>query len=127
MWTSSAHRRRAADPPNARRSTWKDIQISVPKDEDMPPEDKTRRGKVTMFNPDKGFGFIRDLDSGQHFRPRHQHEGAGRVGDKVTFEVEQSLRPSAIKVTIVKSTAISRRSRRRAIGSKVCRRAAHST
>ena len=31
----------------------------------MEPVDKTRHGKVTMFNPDKGFGFIRDINNGE--------------------------------------------------------------
>lgn len=92
------------DPTEREEINLEDIQISVPKDEDMPPEDKTRRGKVTMFNPDKGFGFIRDLDSGESiFAHVTNMKEEVEQGDKVTFEVEQSHKgPSAIKVTIVK-------------------------
>ena len=81
-----------------------DIQISVPKDEDMEPVDKTRHGKVTMFNPDKGFGFIRDINSGESiFAHVTNMKEEVEQGNKVTFEVEMSNKgPSAIKVTIVK-------------------------
>jgi cold shock CspA family protein len=86
------------DPTEREEINLEDIQISVPKDEDMEPVDKTRHGKVTMFNPDKGFGFIRDINSGVTNMKEEVEQG-----NKVTFEVEMSHKgPSAIKVTIVK-------------------------
>ena len=55
-------------------------------------------------NSDKGFGFIRDLDSGESiFAHVTNMKEEVDQGDKVTFEVEMSHKgPSAIKVTIVK-------------------------
>ena len=92
------------DPLEREEINLEDIQISVPKDEDMEPVDKTRHGKVTMFNPDKGFGFIRDINSGESiFAHVTNMKEEVEQGNKVTFEVEMSHKgPSAIKVTIVK-------------------------
>jgi cold shock CspA family protein len=92
------------DPAEREEINLEDIQISVPKDEDIEPEDKTRRGVVTMFNSDKGFGFIRDTDTRESiFAHVTNMKEEVSEGDKVQFEVEQSHKgPSAIKVTIVK-------------------------
>jgi cold shock CspA family protein len=92
------------DPTEREEINLEDIQISVPKDEDMEPVDKTRRGVVTMFNSDKGFGFIRDTDTRDSiFAHVTNMKEEVTEGDKVQFEVEQSHKgPSAIKVTIIK-------------------------
>ena len=92
------------DPTEREEINLEDIQISVPKDEDMEPVDKTRRGVVTMFNSDKGFGFIRDTDTRDSiFAHVTNMKEEVSEGDKVQFEVEQSHKgPSAIKVTIIK-------------------------
>lgn len=92
------------DPAEREEINLEDIQISVPKDEDIEPVDKTRRGVVTMFNSDKGFGFIRDTDTRESiFAHVTNMKEEVSEGDKVQFEVEQSHKgPSAIKVTIVK-------------------------
>ena len=92
------------DPAEREEINLEDIQISVPKDEDIEPEDATRRGVVTMFNPDKGFGFIRDTETRESiFAHITNMKEEVSEGDKVEFEVEQSHKwPSAIKVTIVK-------------------------
>ncbi len=92
------------DPTEREEINLEDIQISVPKDEDMEPVDKTRRGVVTMFNSDKGFGFIRDTDTRDSiFAHVTNMKEEVSEGDKVEFEVEMSHKgPSAIKVVIVK-------------------------
>jgi len=80
------------DPAEREEINLEDIQISVPKDEDMEPVDKTRRGKVTMFNPDKGFGFIRDLDNGESiFAHVTNMKEEVEQGDKETQEVRSSM------------------------------------
>ena len=62
------------------------------------------QGVIKKLVTDKGFGFIRDLDSGESiFAHVTNMKEQVEQGDKVTFEVEQSHKgPSAIKVTIVK-------------------------
>ena len=42
-----------------------DIVIGVPKREDVEPEDKIRKGTVTFYNDSKGYGFIKDIVSGE--------------------------------------------------------------
>src|SRR5205085_5519539 len=49
-------------PPDPRKKKvflQEDMQIGVPKQEDLPP-DEPRIGTVTFFNTAKGFGFIND-------------------------------------------------------------------
>ena len=56
----------SATPPDPRKKkTFKqeDVQISVPKTEAGDPADLIRKGVVTFFNGDKGFGFIKDLET----------------------------------------------------------------
>src|SRR5688572_4438238 len=40
-----------------------DIQIGVPKQEDLAPVDTVRKGTVTFFNDSKGYGFIKDHET----------------------------------------------------------------
>ncbi|TMI92223.1 MAG: cold shock domain-containing protein [Bacteroidetes bacterium] len=66
-----------------------DIEIGVPKQKPVDPKDLIRKGKVTFFSEDKGYGFIRDQQSGESVfvhinscaEPIQQHS-------VVTFEVE---------------------------------------
>ena len=57
-------------PPDPMKKTvikTEDIQISIPKKEELPEEDLTRSGKVEFFNHDKGFGFIRDAEVNEKY------------------------------------------------------------
>lgn len=90
-------------PPDAskrRKIVAEDIQISVPKQEDLPPADVIRNGIVSFFNESKGFGFIKDLQSQESvFVHVHALEEAIQENDKVTFETEQGPKGlNAIKV-----------------------------
>src|SRR4051812_27855734 len=49
------------DPKKKKIFRQEDMQVSVPKLEDRPAE-VPRRGTVTFFNTQKGFGFINDAD-----------------------------------------------------------------
>jgi cold shock CspA family protein len=87
------------DPKKMRIINQEDIQISVPKY--VPGEVETvRTGVVTFFNHDKGFGFIRDLQTQESvFIHVNQLKEPIRETDKVTFEVEISPKgPSAVNV-----------------------------
>ena len=93
----------SSTPPDPRhKKTFKveDMQIGVPKQEDMNPEDLIRAGVVTFFNDDKGFGFINDLQSQESvFVHLTQLTEPIKENDKVTFDVEMRAKgPSAINV-----------------------------
>lgn len=61
-----------------------------------------KKGKVTFFNDSKGFGFIRDSDSGESiFVHANNLLHPIKENDKVTFETERGVKGlSAIRVKI---------------------------
>ncbi|GAF03843.1 cold-shock protein [Saccharicrinis fermentans] len=67
------------------------IEISVPKKEDI--EEPIRTGRVEFFNHDKGYGFIKDLDTQEKFFV-HVNGLIDEVieGNKVNFELEKGLK-----------------------------------
>jgi cold shock CspA family protein len=89
------------DPNRKKREiNQEDIRIGVPKQEDLPPIEKIRKGTVTFFNDSKGYGFIKDLETQESIfvhinaliNPIKEH-------DKVTFEVEMGPKgPTAVRV-----------------------------
>jgi cold shock CspA family protein len=94
----------SAPPENVEREEIKleDIEISVAKKEDIE-EDPIRKGIVSMFNDDKGFGFIRDLDSQDSVFVHISNVKAEelREGNKVQFEIEVSPKgKAAVRVEI---------------------------
>jgi cold shock CspA family protein len=81
-------------PPDPRKKkvfAAENIQIGVPKQEDMPEE--FRNGTVTFYNKAKGFGFINDLTSGERlfFHVNDLLEPI-EESDKVKFEITRSPR-----------------------------------
>jgi len=91
------------DPSKKRIIKEEDIEIGVPKQADIKPEDLTRKGKVTFFNDSKGYGFIKDSDSQDSiFVHVNGLIDAIKENDKVTFEVEMGMKgPNAIRVKVV--------------------------
>jgi cold shock CspA family protein len=91
------------DPAKRKEIKLEDIQIGVP--EYVPPtqEELTRKGKVTFFNNEKGFGFIKDMQSQQSlFVHANNLTAPVKENDKVTFEIEMGQRgPMAVNVKIV--------------------------
>ena len=91
--------------PNKKKQTVKaeDIQITVPKDEDIEPLDAIRKGKVTFFNESKGYGFIKDQETQESvFVHMKGLVDQVRENDKVTFEVEKTPKGlSAFDVRLV--------------------------
>ncbi len=91
------------DPARRRTVEQENIQIGVPRQVPSDPATLVRTGIVTFFNDSKGYGFIRDLETGQsvfvHVKALKQPL---KEKDKVTFEVEAGLKgPSAVNVTVV--------------------------
>jgi cold shock CspA family protein len=75
------------------------MQIGVPKHEDVE-EEAVRTGVVSFFNDAKGFGFIKDKQTGESVFV-HVNQLTERIteNDKVNFEVEMGHKgPSAINV-----------------------------
>ena len=96
----------SSTPPDPRKRVevkLEDIQIGVP--EYVPPteEELTRKGKVTFFNNEKGFGFIKDMQTQQSlFVHANNLTAPIKENDKVTFEIEMGQRgPMAVNVKIV--------------------------
>lgn len=70
-----------------------EIQIGVARQADLDPADLIRKGTVTFFNDAKGFGFIKDSESGESiFVHINALKNPIKENDKVTFEVEKGLK-----------------------------------
>ncbi|MCJ8164142.1 cold shock domain-containing protein [Pontibacter sp. E15-1] len=79
-----------------------DIQIGVPKQEDLEPVDVVRKGTVTFFNESKGYGFIKDSETQESvFVHLNGLIDNVKEADKVTFEVEMGQKgPNAVLVRL---------------------------
>ena len=90
------------DPSKRRETALETITIGVPKREDLP-ADAARKGIVTLFNEQKGFGFIRDEQSKESiFVHVSGLIDPVRENDRVTFETTQGQKGlAAIKVSKV--------------------------
>jgi cold shock CspA family protein len=77
------------DPKKMRKIKLEDIEIGVPRQGDMDPADLIRTGTVTFFNGAKGYGFIKDIETGESvFVHINALKDEVNEGSKVTFEVE---------------------------------------
>jgi len=89
------------DITNKEKIDAESIAISVPKKAE---EDPVKKGRVEYFNTDKGYGFIKDLDSQEKYFC-HVNGLLDKVkeGDKVSFELEKGLKGmNAVRVKIDK-------------------------
>jgi len=82
----------SSTPPDPRRRVEinvEDIEIGVPKQRPINPEDLLRKGVVTFFNHEKGYGFIRDLQTQESIFV-HVNSAADELqqNSRVVFEVE---------------------------------------
>lgn len=80
------------DPEKKVEFELEDIVTSVPKQEEFDME-ATREGKIDFFNTDKGFGFIKEIGTGESYFVHYK----GLVddveeGNKVSFELEKGLK-----------------------------------
>jgi cold shock CspA family protein len=55
------------DPKEKEEVDVNDIEISIPKAAELTEEEKLRKGVVTFFNEEKGYGFIRDTKTNESF------------------------------------------------------------
>jgi cold shock CspA family protein len=78
----------APDPSKKRVVNVDDISISVPKKSELEPEEKIKKGIVKFFNPEKRFGFIREIITNQdYFVHADSIDGEIKENDKVDFEI----------------------------------------
>ena len=94
-------------PPDPRKKInikLEDIEIGVPKQVPVNPEDLIRKGVVTFFNDSKGYGFIKDLETQESvFVHINSLTEEIKEQNKVTFEVEMGPKGSnAVRVKLVK-------------------------
>lgn len=97
----------SSKPPDPRKKfniKAEDIEIGVPKQEAMSPEDLIRTGIVTFFNDAKGYGFIKDQQTQESvFVHINSLTEAIKENNKVTFEVEMGPKgANAVNVKMVK-------------------------
>jgi len=87
------------DPKNKKVINTEEILLGARPIEASAP-DALRKGVVTHFNESKGYGFIRDLQSGESiFVHINQLAGPLKENDKVTFGVEMGHKgPNAVRV-----------------------------
>jgi len=88
------------DPTKKRKEIKaENIQLGYKK-EDMPEVDPIHEGKVSFFNDDKGYGFIKDKDSqDSYFVHINNAREPIAEGDKVQFELEPGQKGmAAVKV-----------------------------
>jgi len=80
------------------------IELNATRNNPQSAPDFVRKGVVSTFNSSKGYGFIRDLSSGQSvFVHANSLLEAIRENDVVVFEIGRGAKgPSAMKVKIFK-------------------------
>ena len=77
------------DPKKKKIFAAEDMQIRVPKSEERVEESTARSGVVTFFSTAKGFGFVKDGQTGESaFIHINQLSGQLKEHDRVTYEVE---------------------------------------
>lgn len=88
------------DPTKKKAVRLKDIEISVARRDDSAEDESIRKGVVTFFNPDKGFGFIKDSESGESvFVHINNAFKEIKENNMVSFEVEKGQKgPTAVNV-----------------------------
>jgi len=86
----------SSTPPDPRKKVVinvEDIEIGVPKQRELDPSELLRKGIITFFNKDKGYGFIKDLETQESIFV-HINSSADELkeNNKVIFEVEKGPR-----------------------------------
>jgi cold shock CspA family protein len=94
------------DPKKMRKIKLEDIEIGVPRQGEMDAADLIRKGSVTFFNTEKGYGFIKDLETQESvFVHANSLQDLIKEGNKVIFEVEMGPKgANAINVKIAPVT-----------------------
>ncbi len=97
----------SSKPPDPRKKiivNAEDIEIGVPKQLPVSPEDLIRTGIVTFFNNEKGYGFIKDQETQESvFVHINSLTEAIKENNKVSFEVEMGPKgANAVNVKLMK-------------------------
>ncbi len=97
----------SSTPPDPRKKITvklEDIEIGVPKQLPVNPEDLIRKGIVTFFNDAKGYGFIKDMETQESvFVHINSLTEEVKENNKVTFEVEMGPKgANAVNVKLFK-------------------------
>jgi cold shock CspA family protein len=97
----------SSKPPDPRKKITinaEDIEIGVPKQAPVNPEDLIRKGIITFFNDSKGYGFIKDLETQESiFVHINALKEAVKENNKVSFEVEMGPKgANAVNVQLIK-------------------------
>jgi len=92
------------DPSRKKAINENDIIIGARNSEALNPVDVVRRGKVTFFNGGKGYGFIKDLETGESiFVHNNDLLTSIKENDIVTFETQRGPKgPMCVKVKVAK-------------------------
>lgn len=90
------------DPSKKKVYNAEDIEIGVPKQRELTAEELTRNGKVAFFNTEKGYGFIKDNETGESlFVHANSLNQPIKENDKVTFEMGSGPKgPVAVNVKL---------------------------
>ena len=92
------------DPGNKNDTKLEDIEVSIPRKSPGQESDKLRTGTVTFYNESKGYGFIKDSETGQSIfvHVNNLLEGI-KEGNRVNFEQAPGQKgPTAVKVKLQK-------------------------
>ena len=81
------------------------IEISVPRQRELNPEDLVQAGVVTLFKTDKGYGFIKNLETQEsYFFHIKSLIDPVKENNKVSFEIEKGPKGlSAVNVRMVRA------------------------
>jgi len=92
------------DPKKRKELNLDDIQLGARKEVAVDPADLIRKGNISFFNEEKGYGFIRDhVTQESIFVHINGLEGAVNENDKVTFETQKGPKGlNAVKVKLAK-------------------------
>lgn len=90
------------DPKHKEEIKLEDIKISTTKKEDLDPNSLFKIGIVTFFNNEKGYGFIREIETQQSvFVHINDVEGTIKENDKVSYETEKGVKGmNAVRVKL---------------------------
>jgi cold shock CspA family protein len=81
------------DPSKRKEIKLEDIEIGVPEYTPPTQEELTHTGKITFFNNEKGFGFIKDQVTQESIFVHVNNLNAQvKENDKVSFEIEKGPR-----------------------------------
>ena len=92
------------DPKQKAKVRISDIEVSVPKKDELEDDDPIRNGRVKFFNQEKGYGFIIDDLTGESYFA-HANNLIDQIADNdlVRFEIGTGPKgPMAIEVALQK-------------------------